>query len=105
MPLNSFAVGVFAIGFSILTQPARAVDLPGLTNLNFLTYTGSAPKNTFTAVNPTGWTGGNGLIFIDQPGTSSSNTNTACGLTYLQTYGKSIRTQCSYWMKRFRADR
>ena len=85
---NSFAVGVFAIGFSTFTHPVRAATpLPGLTNLNFVNYTGAAPKNTFTAVNPTGWTGGNGLIFIDQPGTSSSNTNTACGSTYLQTYG------------------
>lgn len=83
-----FAIGVLAIGLSLLTHPAQADPfLPGLTNLNFLSYTGSAPKNSFTAVNPTGWTGGTGLIFIDAPGTSSSSPVTACGPTYLTTYG------------------
>ena len=46
-----------------------------LTNLDFENYTGSAPKNCFTCVAPTGWTGGSGLIYINspsQPGTSSS---------------------------------
>jgi hypothetical protein len=61
--------------------------LPGLTNLNLLTYSGSAPKAPFTTVNPTGWTGGTGLIFIDAPGTSTSSPVTACGPTYLTTYG------------------
>jgi len=83
---KSFAIGMFALGFSLMTHSARADYLPGLTNLNFLSYTGSAPKNSFQAVNPTGWTGGSGLIFIDVPG-NSSNPNTACGSTYLTTYG------------------
>jgi hypothetical protein len=61
--------------------------LPGLTNLNFLHYTGSAPKNSFTSVDPVGWTGGSGLIFIDAPGTSSTSPVTACGTTYLSTWG------------------
>lgn len=60
--------------------------LPGLTNLNFLSYSGSAPKDYFVNVNPDGWTGGNGLIFVDQPG-NASNPNSACGSIYLQTYG------------------
>jgi hypothetical protein len=86
--LNSAAVGLSVIALSLgLSQPAHAVPLPGLTNLNFLSYTGSAPKNTFTAVNPTGWTGGSGLIFIDAPGTSAADPTTACGPTYLSTYG------------------
>ena len=38
-------------------------------------------------MNPTGWTGGTGLIFITAPGTSSSSPTTACGPTYLSTYG------------------
>lgn len=85
---KTFAIGFFAVGFSLLTLPAEAdTPLPGLTNLNFLTYTGSAPKDTFTNVKPSGWTGGSGLIFIDRPGTSSADPNTACGSTYLQTYG------------------
>ena len=59
---------------------------PGLTNLNFLTYTGVAPKAEFSAVKPTGWIGGDNLIFIDTPGTAS-NPNSACGSVYLSTYG------------------
>ncbi len=74
-------------GLSLLACMAQAVPLPNLQNLNFLQYTGSAPKNSFGAVNPVGWTGGTGLIFIDAPGTSSSSPVTACGPTYLQTYG------------------
>ena len=75
-------------GLSLLACSAQAFPvLPGLTNLNFLSYTGAPPKNSFTSVNPTGWTGGTGLIFIDAPGTSSSSPVTACGPTYLSTYG------------------
>jgi hypothetical protein len=71
----------------LLAASANAFPvLPGLTNLNFLSYSGSAPKNSFISVNPSGWTGGNGLIFIDQPG-NASNPNSACGSIYLQTYG------------------
>ena len=74
-------------GLSFLACSAQADPLPNLTNLNFLTYTGAAPKNSFGAVDPTGWTGGSGLIFIDAPGTSNTDPTTACGPTYLQTYG------------------
>jgi hypothetical protein len=62
-------------------------SLPNLQNLNFLQYTGSAPKNSFNAVDPVGWTGGSGLIFITAPGTSTSDPTTACGPTYLSTWG------------------
>lgn len=81
---KSFAFGLLAAATAYI--PAQAVPLPNLTNLNFLSYTGASPKNTFAAVNPTGWTGGSGLIFIDKPG-DSSNPSSACGSTYLQTYG------------------
>jgi hypothetical protein len=85
---KSCAFGFFAIGLSLMTHSAEAdTPLPGLTNLNFLNYTGSAPKAPFTTVNPTGWTGGSGLIFITAPGTSSSSLTSACGPTYLSTYG------------------
>jgi len=85
---KSLAIGFLAIGFSLLTNLAQADPaLPNLTNLNFLSFTGSAPKNSFSAVDPVGWTGGNGLIFIDTPGTSASSPTTACGTTYLSTYG------------------
>ena len=85
---KSCAFGFFAIGLSLITGSAEAdTPLPGLTNLNFLSYTGTNPKDTFTNVKPTGWTGGSGLIFIASPGTSAANPNTPCGSTYLQTYG------------------
>jgi hypothetical protein len=84
--LKSAAIGASAIGLSFFVTATQADPLLTLPNLNFLTYTGSAPKNSFTSVNPTGWTGGNGLIFIDTPG-NASNPNSACGSTYLTTYG------------------
>jgi hypothetical protein len=62
---------------------AHADPLPNLTNLDFTQYTGSAPKGPFTSVNPVGWTGGSGLIFIDGPSAAAS----AAGPVYLQTYG------------------
>lgn len=85
---KSVVFGFFAIGLSLLPNAAQADPaLPNLTNLNFLSFTGSAPKNSFSAVDPVGWTGGSGLIFIDAPGTSASDPTTACGPTYLSTYG------------------
>jgi hypothetical protein len=83
---KSFSLGLFAVGVSLATFSAQADSLPGLTNLNFLSYSGSTPKNSFTSVNPDGWTGGSGLIFIDTPG-DASNPNSACGSTYLDTWG------------------
>jgi hypothetical protein len=79
------AVGFFAIGVSVSTFSAQADELPGLTNLNFLTYSGSTPKAPFTSVDPAGWTGGSGLIYIDSPGTAPT-TGTACGPVQIQTY-------------------
>jgi hypothetical protein len=85
---KSAAIGLLGIAVSLGWGQSAQADpaLPGLTNLNFLSYSGSAPKNSFTNVNPTGWTGGSGLIYIDTPG-GSSNSNSACGSTYLTTYG------------------
>jgi hypothetical protein len=62
---------------------ANATPLPGLVNQNFLDYTGSAPKGCFTCVDPVGWTGGSGLIYID----SQTPGGSAAGPVYLQTYG------------------
>jgi hypothetical protein len=85
---KSCAFGFFAIGLSLMTHSAKAdTPLPNLVNLNFLDYTGSAPKDYFSNVKPVGWTGGTNLIFIDAPGTSASDPKTACGPTYLSTYG------------------
>lgn len=82
---NAFLAGAAVAAMAAMSLSASAVPLPGLTNLNFLSYTGVAPKASFTSVNPTGWTGGSGLIFIAKPG-DSSNPNSACGGIYLSTY-------------------
>jgi hypothetical protein len=72
------------VGLSLLTCAGHADPyLPGLVNLDFTSYTGSAPKGSFTSVNPVGWTGGSGLIFID----STNPAQSAAGPVYLQTYG------------------
>ena len=85
---KSMAINLILTGLSLLGVPALANPvLPGLTNLNFLSYTGSAPKNSFNAVDPIGWTGGTGLIYIDAPGTSTTSPVTACGTIYLSTWG------------------
>jgi PEP-CTERM motif len=78
------AAGLSAIGLSLVASGAWADPaLPGLQNQTFTQYTGSAPKGSFTSVNPVGWTGGNGLIFIASP----KSPNSAAGPTYLTTYG------------------
>ena len=81
------AAGLMAVGVSLgATQAMAATPLPGLTNLNFLSYTGAPPKSEFVSNQPTGWTGGSGLIFIATPG-DSSVPSSGCGSTYLSTYG------------------
>ena len=86
--IKAAAIGLPAIAVSLGMAHTAQADpaLPGLTNLNFLSYSGSTPKNSFSSVNPTGWTGGSGLIFISTPG-NAGNPNSACGGTYLTTYG------------------
>lgn len=82
---KSAAIGLPAVALSLgLACSARAnPSLPNLTNLNFAT-TANPPKGSFGAVNPTGWTGGNGLIFIDSNATFNQS---AAGPVYLTTYG------------------
>ena len=63
-----------AAALSLIACATQATPLPGLTNQDFTQYTGSAPKNCFSCVNPVGWTGGSGLIYIDAPGTATSTT-------------------------------
>lgn len=69
---KSLALGFFGIGLSLLPNTAQADNLPNVQNLNFVDFTGAAPKNSFSTVNPVGWTGGTGLIYIDAPGTATS---------------------------------
>lgn len=78
------ALSVAGIGF--LSAPAVANPQLVLPNLDFLSYSGNAPKDSFTSVNPDGWTGGSGLIYIVTPG-NSSVPSSGCGAIYLTTYG------------------
>jgi len=82
---KSLLFGLPAVALSLgFTGSARAnPNLPGVQNLDFTDYNGSAPKGSFSAVQPTGWTGGGDLIFID----STDTPNSAAGPVYLQTYG------------------
>ena len=86
---QKLALGISAITFSAVAHVAHAYPtLPGLTNLNFQTYTGSAPKGSFTSVNPTGWTGGTGLISIDSTSAGKQAADAANGT--IQTYGNPV---------------
>lgn len=70
-----------ALSVSLASFVARAgTALPGLTNLNFETYTGSNPKNYLTSVDPTGWTKGPGgdLVFVDGTAANANSTNNDC---------------------------
>jgi hypothetical protein len=86
----SCAIGFFAVGLSLLTDSAQANNPPlPAPNLNFLLQNpgGTPTKSPFTSFNPQGWTGGSGLIFVDSNSTSNTDPTSACGPTYLQTYG------------------
>ena len=61
--------------------------LPNLPNLDFTQFSGAAPKNGFTTVNPVGWTGGNGLIYIDAPTPGAQATDGNGGIP---TYGNPV---------------
>ena len=81
---QSVVLGASVLLWSCLARPAFAYPaLPNLINLDFNTVNGTSPKGTFASVNPAGWSGGSGLIFIDSttPGQQAADT------TYLQTYG------------------
>jgi hypothetical protein len=84
---QKLALGISAIALAALANTAQAYPtLPGLTNLNFQSQNpgGTPAKSTFANFNPTGWTGGTGLIFIDS---TASFAQSAAGPTYLTTYG------------------
>jgi hypothetical protein len=72
--LASVSLPAIAVALGWAGSVQAAPTLPNVSNLNFVDYSGSNPKNSFTAVNPVGWTGGTGLIFIDAPGTAESAT-------------------------------
>jgi PEP-CTERM motif len=68
---------------SLIASGAWAESLPGLVNQNFTQFSGSTPKGPFSQVNPVGWTGGTGLIFIASP----TSPNSAAGPINITTYG------------------
>ena len=74
-----------AIGLSLAARPAAAYPvLPVGTDLNFnVSATNSAPGTGFTNYAPVGWTGGNGLIYVDAPVAGEDATSG----NVLQTYG------------------
>ena len=71
---KTFKKAALAAALSLIACATQATPLPGLTNQDFTQYSGSAPKACFSCVNPVGWSGGSGLIFIDAPGTATSTT-------------------------------
>jgi hypothetical protein len=83
---TKLAAGLTAIGMSLVASGAWAANLPGLENQNFTQYTGTAPKGSFTSVDPVGWTGGSGLIFIASP----HNGQSAAAPIYLTTYANPV---------------
>lgn len=81
------ACGVSGLALIALAGSAQAYPtLPGLTNLNF-SQVANPPKGSFGYVDPTGWTGGSGLIFIDSNATFNQS---AAGPVYLTTYGNPV---------------
>ena len=86
---RSFYIATTALTLSLAGRAALAnpIPLPNLTNLDFDSYTGSTPKGSFTSVDPSGWTGGSGLIFIDSTTIPGAQADSA---TYLTTYGNPV---------------
>ena len=80
---KSATLGLAALGLSLgASYSAKADFLPNVQNLNFTLYTGADPKGYFTDVNPVGWVGGGGLIFVASPAVGHRATD-----GYLDTYG------------------
>ena len=80
----SWGTGVLALSMALGAGQAMAFDpLPNLVNLDF-SQTAHPPKGSFTDVNPVGWVGGGGLIFINS---TSDFSQSAAGPVYLTTYG------------------
>ena len=66
-------ISVMAVGIPLFAASAKADPVLPVQNLTFTSFTGFPPKTIFTAVNPTNWTGGTGLISIDGPATVDSS--------------------------------
>jgi hypothetical protein len=82
---RSTLIASTALSLSLAAWSAEANPaLPGLTNLDF-TSVANPPKGTFTHVAPTGWSGGNGLIYVDSPVAGADATAVVPGT--IATYG------------------
>jgi FlaG/FlaF family flagellin (archaellin) len=70
------AIGASALILSMGLACSAKADLLPVSNLTFSDYSGSAPKDYFSTVNPAGWYRGpvvnDDLVFIDAPGTATS---------------------------------
>ena len=86
--MNRFARIALSLALPAMVSAgaSAAPFLPGVQNLNFVDYTGVAPKAPFTSVAPTGWVGGGNLIYVDSPGAPGCNT-CADGGPQIVTYG------------------
>ncbi|HTV44301.1 MAG TPA: PEP-CTERM sorting domain-containing protein [Stellaceae bacterium] len=89
MPLlKSAALGLTALGLSLgLAASAQADQILPVTDLQFNTFNGTftAPKDTFTASEPTGWSIGSvaqysNLIFVGNQGSEGSSANGTYGV-------------------------
>jgi hypothetical protein len=83
--LKVFGLSACALSLAAYGEQASATVLP-VQNLTFTEFNSPSipPKSIFTTANPVGWTGGNGLISIDAPGTA---TQTGGGGNSYAVYG------------------
>jgi hypothetical protein len=70
-------VVMLATGVAMVAAPGARAQVLTVTNGNFASYSGvtpGTPGDYFQSVNPTGWTGGGGLIFVtNQAGVNNSS--------------------------------
>ena len=69
--LGMLGLSAFALALTAYGTQADVLPVQNLTFNQFFPG-GLAPKAIFTTTNVVGWTGGNGLISIDAPGTATS---------------------------------
>ena len=87
---NLKKLAVLGVSAAALSIAAASADPLPVQNLLFNSYSGTGvdvPKNLFSLVNPTGWTGGTGLISIDAPGTATLGGNSFPGDNAYPVYG------------------
>ena len=73
----SALAGASVVALTLLASTAQAGPVLPVSNLTFSIYSGSAPKDYFSSVNPAAWYRGpaanqSDLVFIDAPGTATA---------------------------------